>query len=105
MCAGRCRRCIWLARFTHKHRTSKSSVRPGGPTEGFLKSTGINNQAITNNFMATITLIKSYRLNTSFSRGNGTNACNRSLDVEDALLNNPAFLKLPVPVATMTTSQ
>jgi len=55
--------------------------------------------------MATITLIKSYRLNTSFSRGNGTNACNRSLDVEDALLNNPAFPKLPVSVADMITNR
>ena len=55
--------------------------------------------------MATITTIKSYRLDTSFTRSNGTVACNLSLDVEDALLNNPAFIKLPVPVADMVTNR
>jgi hypothetical protein len=55
--------------------------------------------------MATITSIKSYRLDTSFTRGNGDVANNLSLDVEDALLNNPAFPTPPVPVTVMTTNR
>lgn len=55
--------------------------------------------------MATITNIKNFRVDTSFTRGNGTNACNLSLDVEDGLLNNPVFLKLPVSVADMITNR
>jgi hypothetical protein len=55
--------------------------------------------------MATITTIKSYRLDTSFTRSNGTVVCNLSLDVEDALFNNPAFTKPPVPVANMITNR
>jgi hypothetical protein len=55
--------------------------------------------------MATTTIIKSYRLNTGFSRSNGTVVCNLSLDVEDALLNNPAFPKPPVPLADLATNR
>jgi len=55
--------------------------------------------------MATITPIKNYRLDTSFTRSSGNEVCNLSLDVEDALLNNPAFPTLPVPLSVMATNR
>jgi hypothetical protein len=48
---------------------------------------------------------KSYRLDTSFTRGNGNVVCNLSFDVEDALANNPAFPTPPVSLAVMASNR
>jgi hypothetical protein len=47
--------------------------------------------------------VKSFRINTGFTKGRDNDVCNLSLDTEDALLNNPVFLKLPVSLADLAT--
>jgi hypothetical protein len=55
--------------------------------------------------MANTTNNKSFRIDTSFTRGNGTVACNLSLDVEDGLLNNLKFPAPPVSLAVMASNR
>jgi hypothetical protein len=51
------------------------------------------------------TQIINLRIDTSFSRAGGGDVCNLSLDVEDALLNNLLFPKLPVPLTQLATNR
>ena len=55
--------------------------------------------------MATTTQTKIFRIDTSFTRSNGNDVCNLSLDVEDGLLNNLRFPKPPVSLPDMATNR
>ncbi len=47
----------------------------------------------------------SFRIWTGFTRGTDDDVNNLTLDTEDGLLDNPAFLKIPVPVTELETQR
>lgn len=51
------------------------------------------------------TQIRNYRINTKFVQGTDNGVNNLALDVGDALLDNPAFLKLPVSLVDLGAQQ
>jgi len=51
------------------------------------------------------TQIRNYRINTKFVKGTDNGVNNLALDVGDALLDNPAFPKLPVSLVDVSAQQ
>jgi hypothetical protein len=51
------------------------------------------------------TPVKSFRIATGFGKDTDNNVVSLSLDVEDGLLDNPAFLNLPVKLADVATQR
>lgn len=53
----------------------------------------------------TATLVRNFHINMGFSKGTDNDVYNLSLDVEDALNNNPVFPDLPVSLAILGPQQ
>jgi|GEM_PF-1343701 len=83
----------------------EQSARPVGPLQ--RGSPQINNEQKVrlNKLVMATTTNSSFRIWTGFTRGSDNDVNNLSLDTEDGLLNNPAFIKIPVAVTELATQR